>query len=89
MTVATQSFKWYGLLGAVLLGAGLTCGVLFRNASPWPAETKRLLYPVALTLGVAGSLLLGCFVQRRPLRTLKAELVACALLVVTLVLTKQ
>jgi hypothetical protein len=38
---------------------------------------------------VSGCLLLGSFVQRRPLHTMKAELTASAFMVVALVLAKH
>ena len=85
----SQSFKWHGLAGALLLCTGLACGVVFKNASPWPADIKQLLYAVALVLAMGGCMLLGSFVQRRPLHAMKAELTACAFMLVTLVLTKH
>jgi ABC-type molybdate transport system permease subunit len=87
-TPTSLSFKWNGLAGVLLALTGIACSVIFRNARPWPAETKQLMYPVALVMAVSGCMLLGSFVQRRPLHTMRAELTASAFMLLILALTK-
>jgi drug/metabolite transporter (DMT)-like permease len=86
---STLTFKWRGLLGVLLILVGVALGVVFRNSSSWPAETKQLVYPLALVLAVGGSNLFGSFVYRRPLHTMKMELLSSFFIVVTLVMTKH
>lgn len=83
---ATISFAQRGLTGLLLMAAGLTLAVVFKQSSPWPAEAKQLAYPLALVLGVGGSQLLGSYVRQRPLAAMKKELLAAALVVAVLVL---
>jgi len=87
-TAFSQSFKWRGLAGALLLFAGIALAVTFRDSSPWPAQTKLLMYALALVLGVGGTNLFGSFVQRRPLHTMKAQLLGSFFMVVVLIITK-
>jgi drug/metabolite transporter (DMT)-like permease len=87
-TATSQSFKWRGLVGVLLLFTGIALAVTFRDSSPWPAQTKLLMYALALVLGVGGSNLFGSFVYRRPLHTMKAQLLGSALMIVVLVIGK-
>lgn len=87
-TSSSLSFVRRGLPALLFIAAGITLAILFRNASAWPTETKQLVYPLAQVLGVGGCLLFGSFVQQRPLRTMKQELLGAALLVAVLVLTR-
>jgi len=89
VTSTSPSFKWRGLVGALLLFAGIALAVTFRDSSPWPAETKQLLYALALVLAVGGCNLFGSFVYRRPLNTMKKELLGSFFMVVVLVITKH
>jgi len=87
-TTSSLSFARRGLPALLLIAAGITLAILFRNASAWPTETKQLVYPLAQVLGVGGCMLFGSFVQQRPLHTMKQELACAALIVIVLVLTK-
>ena len=89
VTSTSQSFKWHGLVGALLILTGIGLGITFRNASPWSAETKQLMYGLALLLAVGGGNLFGSFVYRRPLRTMKAQLLSSFFMIVVLVITKH
>lgn len=88
-TSSTLSLKWRGLLGVLLILVSIALGVVFRNSSSWPAETKQLVYPLALVLAVGGTNLFGSFVYRRPLHTMKMELLSSFFIVVALVMTKH
>jgi drug/metabolite transporter (DMT)-like permease len=87
--LSSRSFKWRGLLGVLLIFTGIALSIVFRNASPWPVETKKLMYSVALVLAVGGCNLFGSFVYRRPLHTMKMELLSSFFIVVVLVITKH
>lgn len=88
-TLTSQSFKWRGLVGVLLLFAGIVLAVTFRDSSQWPVPTKQLMYALALILGVGGSNLFGSFVHRRPLHTMKAQLLGSALMIVVLLIAKH
>ena len=87
-TSTSQSFKWRGLVGALLLFAGIALAVTFRDSSPWPTQTKLLMYSLALVMGVGGSNLFGSFVYRRPLHTMKMQLLGSFLMIVVLIIAK-
>ena len=82
----TISFAQRGLTGLLLMAAGLALALVFKQRSPWPAEVKQLTYPLALVLGVGGTVLLSSYVRQRPLSAMKQELLAATLIVVVLVL---
>ncbi|MGI4740168.1 MAG: hypothetical protein ACRYG7_33780 [Janthinobacterium lividum] len=88
-TSSSLSFVRRGLPSLLLIAAGITLAILFRDSSAWPADTKQLVYPLAQVLGVGGCMLFGSFVQQRPLHTMKQELASAAVIVLVLVLTKQ
>jgi hypothetical protein len=88
MTPVTRSFAWRGLVGVLLMLTGVALSITFRNASPWPADTKLLMYALALVLAVGGSNLFGSFVYRRPFHAMKTALISSAFIVVVLVVAK-
>ncbi len=88
---ASLSFWRRGLPGLLLMAAGITLSIVFRNSSAWSAETellKLLMYALALVLGVGGTNLFGSYVRQRPLSTMKTELISSALMVVVLLVAK-
>jgi len=87
-TPTSQSFKWRGLVGVLLLFTGIALAITFRDSSPWPAQARLLLYALALVLGVGGSNLFGSFVYRRPLHTMRKELLGSFFIVVVLIIAK-
>lgn len=88
ITSSSHSFKWRGLAGVLLLFAGIALAVTFRDSSPWPTQTKLLMYSLALVMGVGGSNLFGSFVYRRPLHTMKVQLLGSFLMIVVLIIAK-
>jgi hypothetical protein len=76
-------------VGVLLILTGVALGITFSNASPWPAETKQLMYGLAMLLAVGGCNLFGSFVYRRPLHTMKMQLLSSFFMVVVLVLAKH
>ncbi len=84
---ATISFTKRGLTGLLLIAAGLILALVFKQRSPWPAEVKQLIYPLALALGVGGTQLLGSYVRQRPFAAMRKELLAAGLIVFVLALS--
>lgn len=78
------SFTKRGLPGLLLLALGLLLGLSLGRHSAWAVEAKPLVYPLALLLAVGGCNLVGSYVHQRPLHTMKKELLASAVIVVSL-----
>ncbi|MFD2218251.1 hypothetical protein [Hymenobacter bucti] len=78
------SFTRRGLPGLLLLALGLLLGLSLGRHSSWAVEAKPLVYPLALLLAVVGCNLVGSYVHQRSLHTMKKELLASGLLVVSL-----
>jgi hypothetical protein len=88
MYSSSLSFKRRGLPGLLLMAAGIMLSIVFRGSGAWPAEIKPFMYALALVLALGGCMLFGSFVQRRPLHTMKTELISVGLMVAVLLLTK-
>ena len=84
----SSSFVRRGLPGLLLMALGITLSLVFRNSSAWPAETKLLMYALALVIGVGGTSLFASYVQQRPLSSMKTQLISSALLVAILLAAK-
>ncbi len=80
------SFSKRGLLGLLLLALGLLVSFGVGRHSPLPPNMRQFAYPLALVLAVGGCSLVGSYVQQRPFRLLKTELLSLAVIVGTLVL---
>jgi uncharacterized membrane protein YbjE (DUF340 family) len=78
------SFTKRGLPGLVLLALGLCLGLKLGQHSPWSAEVKSLVYPLALLLAVGGCNLVGSYVHQRSFHSMRKELLASAMVVVSL-----
>jgi hypothetical protein len=78
------SFTKCGLPGLLLLALGLLLGMGLGRHSSWLVGAKPVVYPLALLLAVGGCNLLGSYIQQRPLRTMKMELLSSAVIVVSL-----
>lgn len=78
------SFTKRGLPGLLLLALGLLLGLRLGRHSTWAVEMKAFVYPLALVLAVGGCNMVGSYVQQRPFHTLRTELLASAVLVVSL-----
>ncbi len=82
------SFVRRGLPALLLIATGITLSMVFRNSSAWPAETKLLLYALALVMGVGGTSLFASYVQQRPLSSMKTQLLSSPLMVAILLAAK-
>ena len=78
------SFTRRGLPGLLLLALGLLLGLSLGRHSSWLAGAEPAVYPLALLLAVGGCNLMGRYIQQRPLRTMKMELLSSAIIVASL-----
>jgi len=69
-------FAKRGLTGLLLIATGLLLCFVFNAHSQWPAEVKKPAFPVSLVLLLAGANLLSSYVQQRPFKAMKNELMA-------------
>jgi hypothetical protein len=83
---ATISLAKRGLTGLLLIAAGITLSIVFNKHSAYADELKRLTYLVAVLLAVGGSCLVSSYVQQRPFKSMKTELLAAGVLLATLLL---
>ncbi|AMR28135.1 hypothetical protein A0257_14255 [Hymenobacter psoromatis] len=83
------SFVRRGLPALLLIAAGIALSIVFKKSSAWPAETKLLMYALALVLGVGGTTLFGSYVRQRPLSSMKTQLISSALMVAILLVAKR
>lgn len=74
------TFLQRGLPGLLCIGFGLALCIVFRHSSPYPAEVKRLVFPVALVLALGGTPLVNSYVHQRPWQAMRQELLGIAAL---------
>lgn len=74
------TFRQRGLPGLLCIGFGLVLCFVFRHSSPYPAEVKRLVFPVALLLALGGMPLVNSYVHQRPWQTMRPALLGIATL---------